>query len=81
MKKTSKNSARRASRIAPTDRIIKLVRKNPRRPGSHGYNSFSLIRSRMTVAEYLEAGGRATDLRWDVMHGFAAVKRNGEPKG
>lgn len=47
---------------------------NPRRPGSFGYRSFALIKDGMSYEDYLAAGGRNTDLTWDVKHGFTEVR-------
>lgn len=49
--------------------IIKDVRRNPRQEGTWGYQSFSYIRSGMTVDKFLAKGGRRKDLRWDLAHG------------
>lgn len=44
---------------------------NPRRKGSFGYKSLSLVirKPGLTVAEFLERKGRRTDLNWDLVHG------------
>jgi hypothetical protein len=49
--------------------IIKDVKRNPRQEGTWGFQSFSLIRSGMTVDKFLAKGGRRKDLRWDLAHG------------
>jgi hypothetical protein len=59
--------------------IYPLVTGNPRRPGSIGHHSFSLIKPGMTFEEYKKAGGRNTDLAWDIDHGFTVVLSPGEP--
>lgn len=53
--------------------ITKLVDKNPRREGTHGFNSFALIKNGMTYEQYVEKGGRRNDLQWDVDHKFVKV--------
>lgn len=49
--------------------------KNPRRPGSHGWNSLKIIIDAgdkgITLDAYQKAGGRMNDLHWDVDHGNA----------
>ena len=54
-------------------KITKLVKDNPRRKGTHGFKSFSLIKSGMTYEDYLKAGGRRNDLAWDIAHKFVKV--------
>jgi len=55
-------------------KIYRLTKTNPRREGSCGYKSFAVIRDGMTFEEYIEQGGRSSDLRWDVDHGFTELK-------
>lgn len=45
--------------------------QNPRRKNSNGYRSLQLIIDRpgITTDDYVAAGGRLNDLRWDVAHG------------
>lgn len=59
--------------------IYKLVTGNPRREGSAGWKSFSLIKDGMTFEEYRKAGGRNTDLAWDIKHGFTTTINPGDP--
>ena len=54
--------------------ITKLVKTNPRREGTHGYNSFNLIKNGMTYEEYIDLGGRANDLQWDLDHNWVELK-------
>jgi hypothetical protein len=54
--------------------IYKLVKDNPRREGSIGYASFNLIVDGMTYEDYIKAGGRATDAKWDAEHGFIELR-------
>jgi hypothetical protein len=58
--------------------IHRLVPTNPRREGSEGWKSFNLIKDGMTFEDYRKAGGRNTDLAWDIAHGFTAVRAPGE---
>lgn len=50
---------------------------NPRRPGTAGFKSFEIIRDKpagVPYADYIAAGGRPNDLRWDLEHKYAEVK-------
>ena len=48
---------------------------NPRRPGTFGHTSFSIIeKGEISYEEYLVKGGRNQDLLWDVGRGWALVK-------
>ena len=55
-------------------RLFKTTAVNPRRKGSHGYNSFELIRDGMTYEAYLDAGGRLRDLKWDIDRGWVEAR-------
>ena len=57
--------------------IVKVSKENPRKEGTHGWNSWNLLKEGMTVAEYAAAGGRGNDLRWDIDKGFVTLE---EPK-
>jgi hypothetical protein len=59
-------------------RIYKLVAKNPRREGTHGYNSFNLVTDGMTFDEYKSKGGRNIDLAWDIDKKFVELRKDGE---
>jgi hypothetical protein len=54
--------------------ILTEGKKNPRREGTHGHRSFSLIKEGMLVEDYFTAGGRSNDLAWDIDHKFVEVK-------
>jgi hypothetical protein len=49
--------------------IVRLVKENPRREDTHGYNSWNLLKKGMTYEQYIAAGGRRVDLAWDIMKG------------
>lgn len=73
-KSVSKKAAKREggpgrTSMYSTKRIIKLVKTNPRREDTHGYNSWELLRKGMTYEQYIEAGGRRVDLAWDILKG------------
>jgi len=52
------------------------VKDNPRRPGTHGYRSFEILRAHpegMIYEDYIAAGGRTNDLQWDIDRNWATV--------
>lgn len=55
-------------------RLFKKVTANPRRPGTAGHTSFSVIRDGMSYEEYRLKGGRSNDLAWDIKHDYVEVK-------
>lgn len=55
-------------------KIYKLKDENPRRPGTHGHKSFSIIRNGMRYETYIEAGGRRKDLDWDIAKGNVEIR-------
>jgi hypothetical protein len=61
--------------IDPELKINKTVTGNPRREGTHGYDSFALIKNGMTVAQFLAKGGRLRDLHWDLSHNYVELKK------
>ncbi len=75
IKMTVETDNTKATRVTISrDKKINLsVTENPRRQGTKGYESFSLIRSGMKVSEYLEKGGRGNDLIWDIKKGYVTL--------
>jgi len=61
-------------------RIVSTKTVNPRRPGSHGWKSMKIIIESgpdgISYEDFIAAGGRAVDLRWDVAHGNVMVVKN-----
>lgn len=53
--------------------ITVVAESNPKREGTKAHAMFALYTTGMTVAEFLRAGGRRVDLRWDEAHGFISV--------
>jgi hypothetical protein len=53
--------------------LTKQQKENPRREGTHGYNSYALIRDGMKYETFIEKGGRLKDLAWDVAKGYVVV--------
>lgn len=60
--------------ISRESTIHRLVKGNPRKEGTHGFNSFAIITDGMSVREYLEKGGRLNDLAWDLAHAYVELK-------
>lgn len=61
------------NRLDPKLTIVKQVTGNPRREGTFGYHSFSLIKNGITIEKFVQKGGRMKDLRWDLEHGYVKV--------
>ena len=61
-------------------RIVSTKTVNPRRPGSHGWKSMKIIIESgpdgISYEDFIAAGGRAVDLRWDVAHGNVMVVKS-----
>lgn len=57
--------------------IFPKVSDNPRRAGTHGFNSFEIIRGQsagVPYEQYIAQGGRTQDLKWDLDRGWCEVK-------
>lgn len=50
-----------------------LADENPRRKGTAGFKSWEKMEDGMTVAEFLQKGGRMVDLQWDVKKGHVSL--------
>lgn len=76
-KKTTTTTEAGAGR--PSAFAGKIIRKvatgNPRREGSLGYKSWEVLKSGMTYEKYIAAGGRRTDLAWDLAKGFVKLEK------
>lgn len=79
--KTSRSRQRKAvarQRLNPTMFIVPKVDGNPRRKGSLGFKSFSIIagaRKPMTVETFANKGGRLRDLHYDLNQGHAKLAK------
>ena len=65
------------------DTIVVVVDKNPRREGTLGWRSYNIILNHnsdeeLTVAKYLELGGRMNDLLWDVKRDRLQLQSGGQ---
>lgn len=58
-----------------SDARITIQKANPKRPGTKAHARYELYRTGQTVADFLEAGGRRADLRWDEQHGNITIKK------
>ena len=76
-KTTSKKTVER-NRIDAKLFIVPTVDGNPRRKGSFGHKSFSIIagaRKPVQVEQFVNKGGRLRDLHWDITKGNAKLVR------
>lgn len=71
---TKKDEQKIRNHIDKSLKIIKKVVENPRRKGTHGFKSWEKIEDGMTVAQYLQEGGRANDLQWEVKKGHVVLQ-------
>lgn len=71
--KLSKRAKVARAFFEPTAKIIKLCKGNPRREGSWGHQSLGIVRSGMTVAQFVSKGGRLRDLHWDAQRGNVKI--------
>lgn len=55
---------------------IDVKKANPRRKPSLGYVSLEIIRKAPGIAypDFIAAGGRAKDVKWDIEHGYAVAR-------
>ncbi len=57
-------------RVNKQAKITVLAEENPKRQGTLAYERFALYETGMTVGEYVDAGGRAGDIGYDVAAGY-----------
>jgi hypothetical protein len=55
-------------------KIVKLVKENPSREGTHAHENWEMIKNGMSVAKYLENGGSIKDLRANLHRGNIELK-------
>ena len=67
--KTKKARKDRGPRMVD-GKITLLQKENPKRSGSKAHKRYELYRKHKTVADYLEAGGKRSSLRYDVKHEY-----------
>ena len=65
-----KKARRRANKAAV---ITVLATENPKRKGTRAWTRFALYESGMTVAKYLEFGGRTGDVNHDAEAGYISL--------
>lgn len=51
----------------------KTTKENPRRKGSVAWKAWNVLKTGMSYAEYMKAGGERASLVWDIKHGFVKV--------
>ena len=66
--------ASKSKRFADDQVITILVEENPKRSGSKCCDRFNLYKSGITVKQYVEAGGKRDDVRWDSERGYIQVQ-------
>lgn len=69
--KTQKSNTSREKILAMT--VTAIMEKNPKAKGSDSYVRFRLYKVGMTVAEYIEAGGKFADIKWDEPRGYISL--------
>lgn len=57
-------------RINKQSKITVLVEENPKRQNTAAYDRFALYETGMTIAEYIDAGGRSGDIHHDMTAGY-----------
>ena len=70
---TTKPKSGRSRGLHRTTDIVTVLVPNPKRPGSLTHARFELYRTGQTVGEFLAAGGRRVDLKWDEEHKFVSI--------
>jgi hypothetical protein len=58
--------------------IYKLVDKNPRREGTHGFKGFEIYEDGMPYEKFRDKGGRNNDLQWDIDKKFIELRTSNE---
>lgn len=71
-KKEKKPRKKSASAIVD-GKISVLAKANPKRKGTNAFKKFELYKKHKSVADFLEAGGKRSSLRYDEKHGFIKV--------
>lgn len=72
----TKPKTKKAEEAKSKGTIHPKVTENPRRAGSHGFNSMKIVLKNpgLTYEEYIERGGRPQDLRWDIEKGHLELR-------
>jgi hypothetical protein len=61
------------------DTPIKFIQNNPKRPGSGSYDTYEGYKTTTTFQEFLDAGGKNGDMRWDFGKGFLEIQDDRVP--
>lgn len=69
----SKNSGVKRKHLDKSLKIKLIATENPRRKGTHGFKSWEKMENGMTVAQFLQDGGRMNDLQWEVKKGHVTL--------
>jgi hypothetical protein len=70
---TPKATPGRNRRFQPDAKIKVLVKENPKRAGTEAAERFDLYSECKTVQDYVNAGGRTSDIAWDVKRNYISV--------
>lgn len=73
MIKLKSTEDRKRKHLDKSLKIKIIAAENPRRKGTHGFKSWEKIENGMTVAEYLQKGGRTNDLLWEIKKGHIVL--------
>lgn len=66
---------RRGRPLTNAEKKITLVmKKNPKRPGTAGFDRYGLYKTGITVRAYVKAGGLPSDIPWDAQRGFITLR-------
>lgn len=74
-KATGESSKRGRKSEYSGKKLTATVAENPRRAGSSGHKSMAIILGKPGIVfeDFLAAGGRAVDLRWDIAHNAVKI--------
>jgi hypothetical protein len=71
----STGTALTGKRACQRARVVTVLVPNPKRAGTAAHARYELYRTGQTVQQFLDAGGRSTDLAWDVAHGHVKLEK------
>lgn len=54
-------------------RVITSVKPNPKKVGSASHERYEKYKEGMTVQDFIAAGGKTADIKWDVSKGFIVL--------
>jgi hypothetical protein len=72
-KKAAASTDKKRKHLDKSLKLKLLIDENPRRKGTAGFKSWEKMENGMSVAEFLQKGGRMVDLQWDVKKGHVSL--------